>query len=320
MTDTLGIKKRKVFYGWWMILISAIIRFFESGTYFYGFSAFFNPIRTTFGWGATETSVAFSLQRLESGAMAPLSGFLTDRIGPKRMLLIGWIIGGAGFIAMSRVNSLWEFYAAFVFLALGMSLGSYMPANALATRWFIKKRSRAITMSALGAGTGGILIPLIAMGILRYGWRTSLVIVGIAAWAVCLPLSSFVKDRPEMVGYRPDGEAPSLSPESKNIPASDRTDVVGEAETESIVDDLTVKEALRTSAFWFICLVAVFQQLGTSAVYVHIIPYLESVGFPGMQAGINTFSPATLPVPLACPTKDTTFQIRITSTYDSRCR
>ncbi|MFC1953486.1 MFS transporter [Chloroflexota bacterium] len=276
--------KKKIFYGWRMVFISAVIRFFESGTYFYGFTAFFNPIRTAFGWGAAETSIAFSLQRLESGAVAPISGFLTDRLGPKRMMIIGWIIAGAGFFAMSRVNSLWVFYASFFFLALGMSLGSYVPSNALAARWFIKKRSRAITFSALGAGIGGILIPLITMGILQFGWRTSLVIVGIAAWIVCLPLSSFVKDSPEMVGYLPDGEEPSSLPEPEETPDSYQANADGKTETELITDGLSVKETLRTGSFWLIGLVFLFQQLGTSAVFVHLIPYLESVNFPTMQA------------------------------------
>jgi len=279
--------KKKIFYGWRMVFISTIIRFFESGTYFYGFTAFFNPIRTAFGWGAAETSVAFSLQRLESGAMAPVSGFLTDRFGPKKMMFIGWIIGGAGFLAMSRVNSLWVFYASFVFLALGMSLGSYMPANALVARWFIKKRSRAITLSALGAGIGGILIPLITMGIFVFGWRTSLVIVGIAAWAVCLPLNYFVKDSPETVGYLPDGEVPSPLPEPKDTPGGYSTNAAGEAETKSTTGELSVKKALKTGSFWLIGLVSLFQQLGTSAVFVHIIPYLESVSFPTMQAAFT---------------------------------
>jgi len=267
-----------------MVFISAIIRFFESGTYFYGFSAFFNPIRTTFGWGAAETSVAFSLQRLESGAMAPLSGFLTDRLGPRKMMLIGWIIAGAGFFAMSRVNSIWVFYIAFVVLALGMSLGSFMPSNALAARWFVKKRSRAITLSALGAGAGGILIPLITVGILQFGWRTSLVVVGIAAWLICLPLSFIVKDRPEMAGYLPDGDDPvsqtNLGDTTEKNPTGSRNDLG----TESTYTGLSVKETLKTGSFWLISLVSLFQHLGTSAVFVHMIPYLESVDFPEMQA------------------------------------
>jgi len=281
------LKKRRIFYGWWMVLISATIRFFDSGTFFYGFSAFFNPIRTTFGWGAAETSVAFSLQRLESGALAPISGFLTDKLGPRKMMLIGWLIGGLGYLLMSLINSLWAFYASFAFLALGMSLGSYVPANTLAARWFIKKRSRALTLSSLGAGTGGILIPLITLGILQYGWRTSLVIVGIAAWVICLPLSSLVKDSPKSAGYLPDGTTPSPLSGAKDSSGSYAVSATEEEETESIADNLSVKEAVKTGAFWLICMAILFQQLGTSAVFVHMIPYLESINFPKMQAAFS---------------------------------
>ncbi|MFC1953881.1 MFS transporter [Chloroflexota bacterium] len=269
-------RKKKIFYGWWIALISSILRFFEGSTYFYGFTAFFNPIRQTFGWGATETSVAFSLQRLETGAMAPISGFLTDRFGPKRMMLIGWGIVGAGFLAMSRTNSLLVFYVTFVVLALGISLAVYAPAMVLASRWFIRKRSRAITLSALGGGLGGLMIPLLTMSILQLGWRTSLVIAGLIIWAICLPLTLLIKDSPEQIGYLPDGDIPS--PESRS------TDKSSTSDDKVTLQGFSVKETLRIRTFWLICGVYFIQQLGTSAVFVHIMPYLESLDFPKMQA------------------------------------
>jgi len=277
-------KKKGVFYGWWMVLISATVRFFESGTFFYGFTTFFNPIKNTFGWGATETSVAFSLQRLEMGAMGPVSGFLVDKIGPKRMMLIGWTIAGIGFILMSRIDSLWTFYGSFVFLALGLSLGSFMPANTLVAHWFIKKRSRAMTLSAMGPGISGTVVTLITWLILLYGWRTSLVIIGIAVLAICLPLCFLVKDRPGQYGYLPDGELPSET--AKPLAMSDGQPSLEDDEpgSEETIPGYTVKEAVKTKAFWLICLVSVFQQFGTSAVYVHFMPYLESEGIGRMLA------------------------------------
>ena len=272
-------KKRKVFYGWWIVLAGGFLRFYESGAFYYGFTAFFNPIRKTFGWTAAETSVAFSLQRLEAGAMGPLSGFLADRIGPRRMTLIGWTIAGLGFLLVSRVTALWAFYVSFLVIAIGMSFGAWLPVNTVITRWFTKKRSRAITLSALGPAIGGTVVPLIALAIGQFGWRTSLVILGVAAWAICLPVARVIRDSPSQYNYLPDGEAPTASPESEYVQNGKTSDKTTRQNFRLSTGSYAVREALRTRAFWLLCLAFFFQQVGTSAVYVHIVPFLESVQF-----------------------------------------
>jgi MFS family permease len=277
------IKKRKIFYGWWIVLAGAYLRFYESGSFYYGFTTFFNPIRNAFGWTAAITSVAFSLQRLETGLLGPISGFLTDRLGPRRMALIGWAIAGLGFLLMSRINALWAFYGAFVIIAMGMSLGAWVPVNTAIARWFTRKRSRAMTLSALGPGISGVVVPLIALSIGQFGWRTSLVILGMAAWAICVPVSLAIRNKPEQYDYLPDGEAPAEPSELKNRQTSDEITRRGSAFPAV---SYTAREAVKTRAFWLLCLVSFFQQIGTSAVYVHIVPYLESVQFPTTLAAM----------------------------------
>lgn len=77
-----------------MVLASAIMHVFVGGTFYYGFTVFFNPIKKTFGWTAATTSVAFTLQRLESGVLGPLVGFLVDRVGPRKLMFAGWLAIG----------------------------------------------------------------------------------------------------------------------------------------------------------------------------------------------------------------------------------
>ena len=115
------LKKRKIFYGWWIVLATATLNFFAGGTFIYGFSVFLNPIRNTFGWGAAVTSVAFTLRSFEQGILTPIAGFLVDRVGPKRLMLFGWTAMGLGFSLMSRVDSLWTFYGSFLIIAVNMS-------------------------------------------------------------------------------------------------------------------------------------------------------------------------------------------------------
>ena len=164
-------REKKIFYGWWMVLASALLNFFAGGTFFYGFTTFFNPIKQSFGWSAAATSVAFSFQRLEYGVAGPVVGLLVDRLGARKLVLFGWSIIGLGFLFMSRINSLWTFYGFFLVITTGFSFGSFVTIKTTVAYWFTRKRSRAITLTYVGFGVSGTLVPLIAFSISQFGWR-----------------------------------------------------------------------------------------------------------------------------------------------------
>jgi len=199
-------RRKKIFYGWWMVLAHATLNVFAGGTFVYGFTTFFNPIRNTFGWSAAATSLAFVLQRLESGIMGPVAGYLVDRVGTRKLMLPGWSIAALGFFLMSRVNSLGAFYGTFLLLAMGMSFAHFLVPNTAIANWFIKKRSRAMTFVYVGMGISGTVVPLLALSIGQFGWRETLTFVSIGALVIGLPLSLMIRHKPEQYGYLPDGE------------------------------------------------------------------------------------------------------------------
>ena len=118
--------KEPIFYGWWIVIAGGISQAYTSGAFFQGFGAFFDPIVAQFGWSRAVTSVAQSLQRTESGMIAPFVGYFINKYGPRNVMLSGVITTGAGFILLSRINSLWQFYLAFVFITIGLSFGSFL--------------------------------------------------------------------------------------------------------------------------------------------------------------------------------------------------
>ena len=267
-------KRKGLFYGWWIAISAAALRFFSGGCFYYGFSVFFNPIRDTFGWSAADTSVAFTLRGLETGLFSPLVGAMADKFAPRKLMVAGWIVIGAGFIVMSRINSLWSFYASFVLVALGSSFGTGLVMNTTLANWFTKKRSRALAIGFIGPGASGLLAPVLAFSLGEAGWRQTLVFMGLASLVVGIPLSMMFRDRPEHYGYLPDGESSSAA---GNADRSAAKPVTG----------FSAREALRTRSFWMISLAQLFQQMGTSAVAVHIVPYLESVGVPTAIAALS---------------------------------
>jgi MFS family permease len=273
-------RKRKIFYGWWMVGAATILNFFMGGTFIYGFTVFFNPIRNTFGWGAAVTSIAFTLQRLEAGFLEVLVGFLVDKVGPRKLMLAGWSVVGLGFLLMSRVDALWSFYGAFLIIATGLNFAAFVVIFTTIANWFEKRRSRAMTVVATGFGASGTLVPLVALMVGELGWRETLTVVGVGLWLIGIPLSSLMRHKPSKYGYLPDGARSEETSKPESAPGFKSIKETAKEPARSF----TVKEAVRTRAFWLLSGVAFFQFVGASAVMVHIVPYLESVNISTTMA------------------------------------
>lgn len=274
-------KGKNIFYGWWVVIVCFVINAFGIGTFFYGFSTFFNPMIKEFGWSRTLMSGVYSLSRLEGGVEGPLAGWLIDRFGARLIMLAGISLAGLGFILLSFVHDPVSLYLIFgLTLSLGYNLGYVNGTNAAVAKWFIKKRSRAISILMVGNGVGGaIFVPLIAWLILYAGWRKAAIILGIGTFLLPLPLSLLVKGTPEEVGLKPDGERDQSpknapAPETGLQPAVDKKFEIVEEEEENF----TVKEAVKTSAFWIYSLSMLLRACILSSIVVHQIPHLMDLG------------------------------------------
>ena len=270
------VKKGRLFYGWWIVSACAALNFYVGGVFFYGFGAFFDPIRNHFGWSYAAVSFGNSIQRLEGGIAAPVVGFLFDRFGPRKLMLFGLTVAGLGFISFSYVNSLWMYYLSFAIVSIGFSTGGAGIAQATVVNWFIRRRTLAIALMMAGFGLSGSLVPVVLRVIDSIGWRDSLMYIGFGVWLVGLPVAFMMKHRPEKHGLLPDGdamEAHSLPPDESG--ALEQPIVRKPALPET---NFTAKEALRTRAFWLIAVTYSIQVLATSAVFVHVIPHLTLLG------------------------------------------
>ncbi len=282
---------RKIFYGWWIVLAGFATGYFSSGAFFFGFSAFFNPIVVQFGWSHAVTSIAFSIQRTETGVIGPFVGTLVDRFGPRYVMVTGGFLMGLGFILLSRINSLWQFYGAFALMALGMSFGTFLVTTTSVSNWFQAKRGRALAVLSAGSGLGGTLVPLIVLFIAILNWRGALVLLGLMAWVVIIPSALVMRSRPEDYGYLPDGREPDAAkvPGGTSQRKPDRmvgaVSAPSESKPQQAEVEFTVREALYTRAFWQLALAMSLAQLTTSAITVHMIPALESFDISTGLAG-----------------------------------
>lgn len=269
--------KNKIFYGWWIVLSTNVICLLGFGTWLYSFGVFFKPMMSEFGWTRAMTAGAYSMRSIEGGIASPIVGWAVDKYGPRIVIIIGAVIAGLGFCMMPLISSLLGFYMIYgVVLSIGMSAMLYIPAFTLIARWFKRKVSMATSVLAIGAGIGGLICaPISAILITNYGWRISFIIIGFTVWIVVIPLSFVVRNTPEEMGLRQDGDPPG------DEGSTEEDLVAGDDE------DYTLKQALRSHAFWMLALSGLFQGMAHSTVIVHSIPHLTDMGIPLTQAAAS---------------------------------
>lgn len=275
----MGLKSKldNVYYGYWVLLGAFLLHFLDSGLYFYGFSVFYTPIREEFGWSAAVVAGAISFSRLEGGIEGPLVGYLIKRFGPRKIITIGVILTGLGYMAMIYVDSPFMLYLVYGgILSIGYNMGFTHGLSTLITNWFIKKRTRAMGLYALAAGIGGALIvPLISKSMVLYGWRTTAILCGLAFWVVGLPASYLFRNSPEEMGLLPDG----LSPEDYIDPETGESTVVDDE------PEISTKDALKSVTFRRLLLAESLRTFLLGSIVLHQIPHLISIGLSADTAG-----------------------------------
>ena len=216
---------------------------------------------------------------MESGLLSPVVGYLIDRVGPRKVILAGVIITGIGMVFISHAANIWLFYVAFIFASIGISGASHGVSWAVVVaRWFRRKRGRATSLAMMGGALGGPAILLISTLEDSVGWRTAVFWLGLGVLVVGIPLSFVARARPQDYGYLPDGDAPSDTPD-KQAAAPVRA-----AASPTQPSEFTVKQAVRSRAFWALAGVLGAQQASMGGLQVHQIAYFEGIGFSGTQA------------------------------------
>ena len=260
----------KVFFGWWIVAAASGIQWLAAMTWMHSYGAYALSMQAEFGWSMTLLSSAFALTRLESGLLGPLQGWLVDKYGPRVILSIGTLIFGIGFFLFAAVDSVVTYFAAFVLIALGSSLGGWATLMVSLVNWFNQHRAKAVAWSQIGFSLGGLSVPLVVWSMEIFGWRATAMASGFAVLLVAGPLVLLVRHRPEEIGEVADGiEQPR--------------DAQGNAPPPQT--SFTWREAVREPSFWLVSAGHALSLLAVSSMLMHLIPHLtKSLHYTPVQA------------------------------------
>src|SRR5436190_2336320 len=180
-------------------IVTAFLALFSIvGLALYGLPFFYDFMVRDLGWSRAQVTSGNALSKL---VVAPIFGFLAgwivDRFGPRRLMLVGIVMGGFALAGISVARTLPVFYVFYLFNALGYVCGGPLPNQVLLSRWFSRARGKAMGFAYLGIGLGGALAPLLADWLTQhFGWPAALRAMGLLMIVLALPLAFFVRESP----------------------------------------------------------------------------------------------------------------------------
>lgn len=254
-------------YGWVVVAAGALMTCVSMGSMF-SLAVFLQPISAEMGWSRTGISTAMTIDFLVMAFAAFGWGVLSDRFGPRIVVLMGSVLLGLGLILASRATSLLEFQLLFGIL-IGAAAGAfYAPMMALASGWFERNRSLAVALVSAGAGTSPLTVAPFARWLIdSYDWRPAMLVIGIAAWILLIPASFLVRRPPVVLDIDPP--APGVATPVAALAAAPR---------------MSAGEALRTPQFAVLALAHFACCAAHSGPIFHMVSYAIGCGIPAMVA------------------------------------
>lgn len=257
----------RLFYGYIIVIASFFIIFVMHG-FHSTYGVFFSSLQAEFGWNRTLVSGAYSLEFFLEGVFATMGGRLTDRFGPRAVMIAYALILGLAYFLMSRVNALWQLYVFWgIIVGLGTSIGNVSLLSTTA-RWFIKRRAFMSGIVKVGTGAGIFVMPLLVTWlIVSYGWRNAFVIAAIICVVGIVAGAQFLRRDPAQKGLQPLGAGEP-----------------GAGDSFQAGEGLSPRQAIRTRQFWMTCAMYFIAWYCAMTIQVHIVPHALGIGFTAAQA------------------------------------
>jgi MFS family permease len=278
------ISKRRIFYGWWIVLASLGILAVQAGTGFYAYGVLMKPLMVEFGWSRGITSVAQTIFLLCMSVGGLLAAKYIPKWGVKKVAFIGALVNGSGFLLLSLTPNLLYLYIIYILVGLGSGWTGMIPVGVMISNWFNRKIGTAMGIATVGIALGAlVLVPLIGLVIENLNWHVAYLFMGCVVFFIDVPLVLFVvKLSPAEKGLYPDGDKP---PETSQLD----TVTVAANGTEKLINSPHTEGStswIGNPFLWLVSLGFLFCNIGEMAILTHEVAFITDMSISATVAAV----------------------------------
>ena len=269
-----------IHYSWIIISILATVQVFASSISMAAGIMVppLNDAEGDFGWSLGTIGLVIASYYLFGAMYAPITGWLGDRYGSRRMLLAAATMYIVSMFLLSQVTAIWHFFVFFgILLSLTQSL-AMVPLMAAVSGWFRRRLGVGVGLlwGAGGAGTA-VMAPVIGGFIEALGWQSTFMLIGAIGGGTMLCLVPFMRNKPADIGIQPYGARPADAPM-----------IVRDKTVDRLRQKVFNQHTRKTKPFWNLPLIHALGCAGPGTVLIYVIPMaIDRGAFSSLaQAGI----------------------------------
>ncbi len=209
-----------IFRGWVVLAGLFVTMTVTSGLGFYAQGVFLDALVVEQGFSVGVAGAGTGVFFTTSGIAGYYAGRLLATFDARLVMSVGSLIGATGLALLGQVRNEFQMVVVMIIFGMGFALTSLVPSSAIVTRWFVRKRSVALSIASSGLSLGGIaLSPVVATVVdadsMIY-WAPRLAIAFLIGMLPAVLI--LIRGAPEPMGLRPDGDPPLKSGERPKPP------------------------------------------------------------------------------------------------------
>src|SRR5262245_64797288 len=160
----------------------------------HSYAVFLVAFLEEFRWSRAETSLAFSVSQLVAGASAPFVGALVDRLGPRRLVLLGGGVLAVGLLGSAYLHALWQLIVLYgILMTVGANCLGLVVFVPMLSRRFVDNRGMAISIVQSANGFArAVSAPVAQILVSTIGWRHAYLAQAALMAALVWPLAALL--------------------------------------------------------------------------------------------------------------------------------